>query len=76
MDTPQQQVSLTPIEPSEVGHDRFEHTAGLSESSKAGFSSSGHEVHFDKARLIYTPNSLKYLQVCECMLILPCFQTC
>ncbi|UIZ21632.1 hypothetical protein KXD40_001327 [Peronospora effusa] len=60
MCTPQQQLSPTKIGQDVVFRDRFDRNSGLSGSS-TGFSS-GYEVHFDQARLMYTPNSLKYLQ--------------
>ncbi|KAE9039044.1 hypothetical protein PR001_g5270 [Phytophthora rubi] len=41
-------------------HDHFNGSPGLSGSGTAF--SSGYDVHFDNTKLMYTPNSLKYLQ--------------
>ncbi|KAL3668033.1 hypothetical protein V7S43_006904 [Phytophthora oleae] len=59
--TPKQQ-QLSPTDPRQGAalHDRFDRNSGLSGSGTAF--SSGYDVHFDSAKLMYTPNSLKYLQ--------------
>ncbi|KAK1939260.1 hypothetical protein P3T76_008644 [Phytophthora citrophthora] len=59
--TPKQQ-QLSPTDPNQgvALHDRFDRNSGLSGSDTA--ISSGYDVHFDSAKLMYTPNSLKYLQ--------------
>ncbi|KAF1784301.1 PapD-like [Phytophthora cactorum] len=60
MRTPEQQ--LPPTDPTQgvALHDRFDRNSGLSGSGSAF--SSGYDVHFDSVKLMYTPNSLKYLQ--------------
>ncbi|CAH0476327.1 unnamed protein product [Peronospora belbahrii] len=56
----EQRWSPTDTEQGVAIHDRFDCNLGLSGSGTAY--SSGYEVHFDNSRLIYTPNSLRYLQ--------------
>jgi hypothetical protein len=59
--TPEQQLSPTDPRQGVAPHDHFDRSSGLSRSGTA--LSSGYDVHFDNAKLMYTPNSLKYLQV-------------
>ncbi|KUF98428.1 hypothetical protein AM588_10011535 [Phytophthora nicotianae] len=61
MRTTKQQLSPTDPTQGAALHDRFGRNSGLSGSGSAF--SSGYDVHFDSAKLMYTPNSLKYLQV-------------
>ncbi|KAG3018180.1 hypothetical protein PC121_g2971 [Phytophthora cactorum] len=60
MRTPEQQLSPTDPTQGVALHDRFDRNSGLSGSGSAF--SSGYDVHFDSVKLMYTPNSLKYLQ--------------
>ncbi|KAF4137865.1 ASPM-SPD-2-Hydin domain-containing protein [Phytophthora infestans] len=60
MHTPKQQLSPTDPSQGVALHDRFDRDLELS-GSNSSFSS-GYDVHFDNAKLMYTPNSLKYLQ--------------
>ncbi|ETK89577.1 hypothetical protein F441_06569 [Phytophthora nicotianae CJ01A1] len=60
MRTTKQQLSPTDPTQGAALHDRFGRNSGLSGSGSAF--SSGYDVHFDSAKLMYTPNSLKYLQ--------------
>ncbi|KAG7402350.1 hypothetical protein PHYBOEH_000058 [Phytophthora boehmeriae] len=57
---PQEEGS--PVDPQQGAalHDRLDRSSGLSGSGTA--LSSGYDVHFDNARLVYTPNTLKHLQ--------------
>ncbi|KAG7391283.1 hypothetical protein PHYPSEUDO_005232 [Phytophthora pseudosyringae] len=56
----QQQSSPTDLRQGVALHDRFDRNSGLSGSGTAF--SSGYDVNFDNTKLMYTPNSLKYLQ--------------
>ncbi|KAG6613610.1 uncharacterized protein IUM83_04423 [Phytophthora cinnamomi] len=58
--TPKRQLSPTDTTPGLSNHDHFNGSSGLSGSGTAF--SSGYDIHFDHAKLMYTPNSLKYLQ--------------
>ncbi|KAG6957667.1 hypothetical protein JG687_00009846 [Phytophthora cactorum] len=73
MRTPEQQLSPTDPTQGVALHDRFDRNSGLSGSGSAF--SSGYDVHFDSVKLMYTPNSLKYLQVGDMLLVVSVYHS-